>query len=150
MKKFLRPIVIAALLVSSYSGFSQEIGARWGDALGNNIALDAVVNFGSFSRMHLDFTFGDDFGLEMLGHFINKPIGQGGLNIYSGIGLSLYFGDPFLLGVAGEIGLEYRFANAPFVIGADWRPVYVFEGGDSFDTGGFGVNARFAFGKRKE
>ena len=150
MKKLLRSLVFTALILTSYSGFSQEIGARFGDALGNNIALDAMLNIGRFSRMHVDVSFGSEFGLEVLGDFLNKPLGSSNLNLYSGIGLSMYFGEPFLLGVAGEIGLEYRFANAPFVIGADWRPVYVFEGGDSFDTGGFGINARFVFGKRKE
>ncbi len=150
MKKLLRSLVFLALLLTSYSGISQEIGIRFGDALGNNIALDAMVNFGRFSRMHVDVSFGDHVGLEILGDFLNQPLLGSDLYLYSGLGLSMYFGDPFLLGVAGEVGLELRFPNAPFVIGADWRPVYVFEGGDSFDTGGFGVNARLAFGKRQE
>ena len=150
MNKLIKSLVFGALLLTSYSGVSQEIGVRWGDALGNEIALDAMINFGKFSRTHVDLTFGDDFGLELLGHFLNKPLGSSNLNLYSGVGVSMYFGDPFLFGVAGEIGLEYRFANIPIVIGADWRPVYVFHDGGDFETGGFGINARFAFGKRDE
>jgi hypothetical protein len=54
--------------------------------------------------------------------------------------------DPFLFGVSGELGLEYRFREVPIAMGLDWRPTFYIVENTSFDAGGFGLNIRYIFG----
>jgi len=147
MKKLL---VLSSFLFMSYAGFSQEVGVRFGDVLGNDIALDMMLHTGSGNRLHADLSFGNDFGLELLWDILHKPFGNSNFYWYLGLGPSMIFGDDFVIGVSAEAGLEYRFASLPLVIGADWRPGYFFLSDNSyFEEGGFGINARFAFGSSK-
>jgi hypothetical protein len=53
--------------------------------------------------------------------------------------------DKFFLGILGEAGIEYRFRNAPIVIGIDWRPSFKLIDKTKFSVGGFGLNIRFVF-----
>lgn len=139
------------LLISGFSlftaiGYSQEVGIRFGDALGNNVALDAVFGNGP-GRIHADLTFGEaGVGLEVLWDIIYQPLGDTPLNWYIGVGPSALFGDPFLLGIAGELGLEWVIESAPITIGADWRPVFVLIEDTDFSASGFGLNIRYRFG----
>lgn len=140
-----RILILVSFVCMSYVGFSQEVGARWGDVVGNDIALDMILRSSASTRMHADLSFGNDFGLEILFDFVNRPIGKGALSFYIGLGPSMLFTENFLIGLSAEAGLEYHFNSLPIAIGADWRPTYFFEGSD-FETGGWGVNARFVFG----
>jgi hypothetical protein len=142
MKKLL---VLTSFIFFSYAGFSQEIGVRFGDVLGNDIAMDAIFNSGKFHRLHADFSFGSDFGLEILWDFWYKPFGGEAFHYYLGMGPSMLFGDDFFLGFSGELGLEYHFKSVPIAVGADWRPTFFVVNDDSFEAGGYGVNARFVF-----
>jgi hypothetical protein len=146
MKKLL---VLSSFLLISYAGFSQEAGVRFGDVLGNDIALDLMLNTGG-NRLHADLSFGNDFGLELLWDVLYKPLGSSNIYWYLGLGPSMLFSDDVLFGISAEAGLEYRFANLPLVLGADWRPTYFFVDDGSFESGGWGVNARFVFGGRGE
>ena len=58
--------------------------------------------------------------------------------------------DPFWFGVAGEIGLEYRFKGAPVAIGVDWRPKLSIVESTDLHFEGFGFNLRYVFGKSKK
>ena len=147
MKKLL---VLASFVLCSYAGFSQEIGARWGEVLGNDIALDMMLRSGDGHRLHADLSFGNNFGLELLWDVLYRPLGSSNLYWYIGIGPSMLFADDFQLGVSGELGLEYRFAKLPIALGADWRPTFWIIDDTDFETGGFGVNARFVFGGSRE
>ena len=147
MKKL---IVLASFVICcSYSSYSQEIGARWGEVLGNDIALDMMLRSGGGNRLHADLSFGNDFGLELLWDVIYRPLGSSNLYFYIGVGPSMLFSDDFLFGISAEAGLEYRFAKLPIAIGADWRPTWFISGDSDFETGGFGVNARFVFGSSR-
>jgi len=101
--KTLRNIFVLALLgilCSIKTAHAQEIGARFGDALGNkgSVAIDAVFSLGKFSRVHSDISFGNGVGVEVLWDFIYRPISDSPINYYIGFGPSLYLGDPFCLG----------------------------------------------------
>ena len=146
MKKL---IVLASFVLCSLSSYSQEVGVRWGDVLGNDIALDMMLRSGGGNRLHADLSFGNDFGLELLWDVIYRPLGNSNLYFYIGIGPSMLFADEFLFGLSAEAGLEYRFAKLPIAVGADWRPTYFFCEDCDFETGGFGVNARFVFGSSR-
>ena len=145
MKKLL---VLVSFVICSYGAYSQEIGVRWGEVLGNDIALDAILRSGDGHRMHVDLSFGNDFGLEILWDVLYRPLGDSPLYWYIGVGPSMLFSDPFFFGISGEAGLEFRFAKLPIAIGADWRPTWQIVEDSNFETGGFGVNARFVFGGR--
>ena len=142
MKKLL---ILSSFLFISYAGFSQELGVRLGDVLGNTIALDAVFGSGEFHRIHADLSFGSDFGLEVLWDFVYRPFGGEAFYYYLGVGPSMLFGDNFLFGISGEAGLEYHFRSIPVAVGADWRPTYFLSDEATFEAGGFGFNARFVF-----
>jgi len=132
-----------ALLVSSLLS-AQEIGIRFGEVSGNNIAVDGVFDFNG-SRIHANLSFGDGVGLDALWDFVYEPLGDEALNWYAGVGPSTYFGDDFFLGVSGEVGLEYVFNDAPIVIGFDYRPTFWILKNTNFDWGGFGLNVRYIF-----
>jgi hypothetical protein len=146
----LKRIALLAAIVGAmtFTGKSQELGIRFGNAFSNNIALDAVFSAGDYQRLHADVTFGSGIGIDLLYDFIYKPIGgEEGLNYYIGVGATTFLGDPFQLGVVGELGLEYRFGGAPIVLGADWRPTFVLIENTDFYAGAFGINVRYVFGE---
>ena len=147
----MKKLLIIALLFVSFTGIvkAQEIGIRFGDALGAKYAIDGIFAIGKFSRVHADLAFGGDKGgvtIEALYDFLYKPLGDEAFHWYAGFGISLGIQDPFVLGIPGEIGLEYHFNGAPIAIGADWRPVFVILDETKFETKGYGFNIRYVLG----
>jgi hypothetical protein len=143
MKKIL---LVFGFCMFTLTGFSQEVGIRFGDALGGNVALDAVFGTGS-SRIHADLAFGNGVGLEVLWDVIYDQLGTSPLNWYLGVGPSALIRDNYFgLGVAGELGLEWVIEGAPITIGADWRPVFVLIEDTDFRADSFGLNVRYRFG----
>jgi hypothetical protein len=144
MKKL---FVLIAFLSVGYAGSAQELGVRFGDVLGNSVAIDGVFKTGKFNRIHADVSFGDGVGLEALWDFLYRPLGGEAFNWYVGVGPSVRIDDPFVLGVSGEIGLEYQFNQAPLSLSLDWRPTVVIIENTDFWGGGFGLNFRYVFGR---
>ena len=144
----MKKIFALVAIMIGLSGFvkAQEIGIRFGDALGANYAIDAVFGMWEFSRIHADLAFGNGVSIEALYDFLYKPLGGEAFYWYAGAGVSVNFNDPFTLGIAGEIGLEYHFNNVPIALGADWRPVFVLIENTDFKTGGYGFNVRYVLG----
>jgi hypothetical protein len=141
MKKF---SLIAAFMMITTIASAQEVGVRWGDVSGGDVAIDAVFSMGKFSRTHANISFGNGVGIDVLWDFIYKPLGGEALNWYAGVGPFAVFDDPFQLGIVGEVGLEYRF-NFPISLSADWRPSFRIIEDTDFHAGGFGVNVRYIF-----
>lgn len=141
MKKVL---LFIAVIIASYSfSNAQEIGIRFGDVSAGNVAIDGIFSTGKFSRVHADVSFGDGLGIDALWDFIYRPLGDETINWYAGVGPYIQIDDPFWLGVAGEIGLEYRFDAVPIALGVDWRPsLSIIETTDIY-FGGFGFNIRY-------
>ncbi|MCS5490924.1 outer membrane insertion C- signal [Algoriphagus limi] len=148
MKKLkLLSIFFFLTLFVSVEAYSQEVGIRFGNFSGNNVAVDGVFALGEFSRIHADVSFGGGgVGIDALWNPIFKPVGSSDFNWYAGFGPSLFLGDPFTLGAAGEVGIEYAFADVPITIGADYRPVFVIVENTRFVGDGFGFNIRWRFG----
>lgn len=135
--------LVAGLALESNA---QEVGIRFGNFSGNNVALDGILALGDFSRIHANVSFGGGgVGIDALWHPIFKPVGSSDFNWYAGFGPSLFLGDPFSLGAAGEVGIEYAFADVPITIGADYRPVFVLVEDTRFVGDGFGFNIRWRF-----
>lgn len=147
--KYLKILALVAFLglASNFESNAQEVGIRFGNFIGNSVAIDGVFSLGEFSRVHADLSFGGNgIGLDALWNPIYRPISTSDFNYYMGFGPSLYLGTPFGLGVAGEIGAEYAFEEVPIVIGADWRPHFRLIEHTDFFANQFGLNVRWRFG----
>jgi len=135
------------LLFSSffYHVNGQEIGLRFGEMAGNNIAIDGIFNFKN-GRLHTDISFGDGVGIDVIYDFIHNPILESSnIYYYVGIGVTTLIHDDFELGATGEAGFEFRFNSIPFVFGLDYRPSIIIIGNSTFHWNGFGLNMRYVF-----
>jgi hypothetical protein len=143
--------VLLLFLALAFSGLarSQELGIRFGDIVGGNVAVDGVFALGQFSRVHADVSFGKGLGVEALWDVIYRPVGPEGLDWYLGVGAYMYIHDPFSLGVPGEIGLAYTLSNAPVSFSIDWRPTLRLIDDTDFFADRWGLNIRYVFGSTK-
>ena len=143
MKKLLLILTLAVstIVVSN----AQELGVRFGNVSGGNVAVDGIFSTGQFSRIHADVSFGKGVGIDLLWDFLYRPLGEEAFNWYVGAGPYTFIGDPFALGIIGEIGLEYRFKEVPIVLGGDWRPYFRLIDNTDFGAKGFGLNVRWVF-----
>ena len=145
----MRKLLTILFFVGMYSFTqAQELGARFGDVLGNNVAVDALFSSGKFSRVHADVSFGTGVGVEALWDFVYRPLGGEAFYWYAGAGASMLIDSPFWLGASGELGLSYKFNQVPISLSADWRPTFWIIDNTEFRGGGFGVNVRYVFGKK--
>lgn len=143
-----RVILLAVFTISFFSFVNaQEVGLRFGQVTGGNVAVDAVFSLGEYSRIHADVSFGNGVGIEALWDFLYRPLSGEAFYWYVGAGPYAFIGDPFQLGIVAEVGLEYRFNSVPLVLGADWRPWFRLIDNTDIGFGGFGVNLRWAFGQ---
>ncbi len=143
-----RILLVATLTIFTLGmANAQELGLRFGQVSGGNVAVDGIFSTGQFSRIHADVSFGNSgVGIDALWDFLYRPLGDEAFNWYVGAGPYTFIGNSFDLGIAGEIGLEYRFAGAPLALGADWRPYFELIDETSLHAGGFGLNIRWVFG----
>ncbi len=142
MKKLILVLFIIAMLTGLAT--AQEVGVRFGDIVGNNVAVDGVFDFKG-KRIHADVSFGSGVGIEALYDFIVKPIEGEAFYYYVGAGAFTWLGDPFRLGVSGELGIEYRFNKVPIALGLDWRPSLRLINDTKFLVDRFGLNVRWVF-----
>lgn len=147
MKKF--RLLVFAVGISIFGTLelsAQELGIRFGNVNGNNVALDGVFALGEFSRIHADLSFGNGgVGIDALWNPVYEDLGSSDFKWYAGFGPSLFLADDFKFGVAGEIGAEYPFSEVPITVGLDWRPYFILVEDTNFDAGGFGLNIRWRF-----
>jgi len=144
-----KQILIVLFAISTfYFANAQEVGVRLGNVSGGPVAIDGVFGLGKFSRIHADISFGNDgVGIDALWDFLYKPLGDEAFNWYAGVGPYIVIGNPFWLGVAGEIGLEYRFKEVPIALGFDYRPELSIIETTEFHFDSYGINVRYRFGK---
>ncbi len=147
MKKTIKGTFLALCIIlgNVIVGNAQELGVRFGDVSGGNVAIDGIFSTGKFSRIHADVSFGDGMGVDLIWDFIYRPITDEAFNWYLGVGPYAVFDDPFWLGAAGEIGLEYRFNSIPISFSVDWRPELSLVEKTDFHAHGFGLNVRYIF-----
>lgn len=145
MKHSLFKILLILTIISTgaVASNAQEIGARFGDISGGNIAVDGIFGIGKYNRLHADVSFGTGIGGDILWDFLYRPLGDATVNYYVGIGPYIWVNDPLWLGAVAEIGLEYRFDSLPIAIGADWRPAFSLIEKTGFHTSSYGINVRY-------
>ncbi|MFL0685159.1 MAG: outer membrane insertion C- signal [Algoriphagus aquaeductus] len=136
-------LVMGIALLTTLESQAQEIGLRFGQLNGNNVALDGVFATGNFSRIHANVSFGGNgLGIDALWNPIYDDIPDTDFKWYAGFGPSVYLADNFRLGAAGEVGAEYAFSEVPITIGLDFRP-YLFLVEVTEFRAGFGLNVRW-------
>lgn len=140
----MKKIFFTFLLISvSVHCFSQEIGIRLGEFTYSNVAIDGIVNFDDNTRLHGDITFGNGIGANLLYDFKVEELQRSDFQYYFGTGLSTFIGDPFILGVSGETGIEYLFSDFPITLGIDWRPQLNIISKTEIKLLQFGINIRY-------
>lgn len=141
----LKKVLIVSLFLFSFHLSAQEVGLRFGDMNGNNIAIDATMPIKD-KRIHATVSFGSNVGLDALYDFAVASIFRSpDLHYYAGIGLTTLFASDFKLGVMGELGIEYSFPRTPIAIGLDYRPAIMIIDKMDFVYGNFGLNVRYRF-----
>lgn len=115
---------------------SNAIGLKFGAGVGDFIGLGADVSYqralSEINRLELNLGFSSKssvtrFSLEGFYQWV-KPL-QGGLNWYVGPGAGVGFAsvkngsNKFFLGIAGQVGLEYRF-KFPLQLTLDVNPYF--------------------------
>jgi len=109
--------VLGLTIFAAMETQAQEVGIRFGNVNGNNVALDGVFALGEFSRIHADLSFGNDgVGIDALWNPVYDDIASSDFKWYAGFGPSLFISENFKFGVAGEIGAEYPFSEIPLKI----------------------------------
>lgn len=141
----IKNVLIVSLFLFSIHLSAQEVGLRFGDMSGNNIAIDATMPIKD-KRIHATVSFGSNVGLDALYDFAVASIFRSpDLHYYAGIGLTTLFASDFKLGVMGELGIEYSFPQTPIAIGLDYRPAIMIIDKMDFVYGNFGLNVRYRF-----
>ena len=142
MKKLFLILLISPFF---YSLSAQEIGLRFGEMAGNNIAIDGTFDF-KVGRLHTDISFGEGVGIDIIYDFMYNPIMESSnIYYYVGMGVISLIHSDFELGATGEAGIELRFRTIPFVLGIDYRPSIIVIGNTNFHWNGFGFNMRYVF-----
>ena len=162
-----RLAIILTVIAAFYQiSSAQEVGIRLGNAYTGYVSLDLVWEFDAGKvqtessskslidlkqilrpkRIHSDMTFLNHvFSADALCDFIYAPVLSDNLYCYAGPGVMVYIGNGFQFWLAGEAGLEYRFAKVPLALGADWCPAATLNDGLTMNFFRLGVNLRYVF-----
>jgi len=141
----MQKIVLVCLMFFAYHVGAQEIGVRFGDMYGNNIAMDATIPVKN-KRIHATVSFGGNVGVDAIYDFaVASMFRSPDLRYYAGVGLTTLFASEFKLGVMGELGIEYGFPRTPLTVGLDYRPAIMIIEKMDFIYGNFGLNLRYRF-----
>lgn len=154
MKKLLFLIfTLTAILIAGNDANAQKIEDRF--ELGIRInsddnpfsaAFDGVYSLSKGRRIHGNLGIGDGgIGVDLIHDWVFSFDGNRRLLFYPGIGGNLYFiNDDIVIGVVGELGLEYRF-SIPLTLGIDYRPAFNILPDTDAVSNGVGVNIRYRF-----
>ncbi|HRI01154.1 MAG TPA: hypothetical protein PK006_08885 [Saprospiraceae bacterium] len=164
-------LVFAGLFLVSNRASAQDyrtavgLRAAWGWGLSakhfikDGHALEGILRYRSYGSSVLGVSYKYSYLQISALYQIHKEIPSiDGLMWYFGGGavVGFYSGDGFdaikgadggtTIGISGNVGLDYKFANIPLNISADWIPTFVLNGyGNGFGAEGGGVAVRYTF-----
>ena len=150
MKKI--PLVLIAVIAVSLSTKAQSdnfyknaIGVRLGSSVP---AIKSGITYKHFignNAIEGIISFGDGVGICGL-YEIHKPLSTENLQWLVGFGGYVGFNSSTSnVGVAGIIGLDYKFNNIPLNLTLDWKPELNIVSKVGFAAEGIGFSARFTF-----
>lgn len=157
MKRYVVLFVVAVCLFFANNLKAQDYGSAIGLRLGYPLSLTYKTFINDNSAIEI---FGGLRGYSSYSwinvgaaYQVHKPIeGVEGLNWYFGGGASVFFwtyknnffGDnssSTTFGILGNLGLDYKFADSPINLSADWMPIFFINGYGSGFGGGYGALA---------
>ena len=148
MKKILQILTVVLTMSIFQNANAQlshwEIGIRFPE----NTGIDLTIPVGLKPRLH-PTVYLERFGVGTYFDWMFELTGKNsvqGLKFYPGVGPEMFFEGRFDFAVAGNFGAEYSF-KFPLTIGFDWRPAMRFTNDFDFQTGNWGLIARFRFGE---
>ena len=109
----------------------------------SSIAIDGIFITTDFTRIHADISFANGVGVDALWDFIYQPIKGEALHWYVGAGPYAFLGEPFEIGIMGDLGWSYQFNNNAMVIAMDWRPAVQILSIAELNFKGIGLNLRY-------
>ena len=156
-------LMMTASLVQAQVDYDKAIGLRaaWGFGLTGKMfinddahAIEAILIYRDFGNAFVDWNYFSVTGL----YEVHKDLSSvaDGLNWYFGGGAYVGFyggdwdypGNDFdgtFIGLAGVLGLDYKFENIPLNVSADWIPGFNIVGGGGFGAEGGGLAVRYTF-----
>ncbi len=154
--------IIAMSLNIQAQQYQTAVGLRaaWGWAftgkhfIQDQTAIEGILSYRSYGGSGYKWNYFSLTGLYQKHQDISSA---DGLQWYWGFGANLgsWGGDwadvdggsgSFFFGVCGNLGLDYKFADAPINLSLDWIPTFRFTGwGDGFssEAGGFAIRYTF-------
>ncbi len=151
MKKLLLFVAIATITLTvkaqNENSYKNAIGVRLGSqipAVTSGVTYKRFLN--NSKAIEGILSFGDGFTICGL-YQIHKPISAvENLQWFYGAGAYAGINNNFRdFGIAGIVGLNYKFVNIPLNITLDWKPELNLIEYVGFEASGLGISARFTF-----
>jgi hypothetical protein len=137
-------------LSSRGQDYKMALGVRLSNAtprLNNSVTFKYFIDEGH--AIEGLFTFSNPVAIGGI-YEIHRPMNVQGLKWFFGPGAYVAFNDNNVYaGVTGIIGLDYKFANVPLNLSADWKPELNLINGINFEAAAVGLSVRFTFGGGK-
>ncbi len=150
-----RILILCISLLFAIKTYAQEKDG-YHNSIGLSLGLPAGINFKSFigSKSAIDLVGGIRLGSDFSDQWFtaiyqcHQNLKTEGVRLYYGGGFTALHsklgGSSFGLGLNANIGIEYKFPDAPFVFAADWSPLYWLRGHtDGIDLQSGAVKVRY-------
>ena len=164
MKKLLLIFALAGFLLNFQAEaqpYENAVGLRasWGFGgtfkhfLNESAAIEGILNYRNFGVLSLDWSYVQVTGLYQVHKDLSNVFD--GLQYYYGGGAFIGFwggdflnridGDQTYIGIVGNLGLDYAFADLPINLSVDWIPGISLVGGGGFLGTAGGLAIRYYF-----
>jgi hypothetical protein len=164
----LKNLIILALIALSANIHAQSYKAAaglrlaWGWGLtgkfftNDRAAIEGILNYRNYSYLDLGYNYLRITGLYELHNDLSSTA-QGLTWYYGGGAFVGFYGGHFndfytgsksttYIGIAGCLGLDYKFKDTPINLSVDWIPSFVITGyGDGFTGENGGIAVRYTF-----
>ena len=124
----MKKIILIATIVLGFAVAASAQPKAVGLRIGYGAELSYQHNVGeNFIEADLGLSSFKNLGVAATYNFNIAQFGEG-FNFYAGPGIGLGMGETLSVGIAGQAGIEYNFAEAPVQVSLDVRPYFDFVG----------------------
>jgi hypothetical protein len=124
----MKKIILIAALVLGFAAAASAQPKAIGLRIGGGAELSYQHNVGAnFIEADLGLESFKNLGVAATYNFSIAEFGDG-FKFYAGPGIGLGMGETLSVGIAGQAGIEYNFAEAPVQLSLDVRPYFDFVG----------------------
>ena len=142
MKKIIAIAVSLLAVAFVANAQSRSLGVRLG--YGGEVSYQHTLSADNFLEVDAGWGY-KSVSIGAAYDFQIAPVGPFGF--YAGPSAQIWAGgdDDFVLGVGGQLGLEYLFDEIPLQISLDRRPVFTLVPGTGFGWQSVGLGVRYLF-----